>query len=61
MYEEASNSNSKSIPVCTPNPSNIYSTSSVATFPPAPGAYGQPPSPETAESMTVTPWVSIDT
>ena len=31
---------------------NIYNTSSVATFPDAPLAYGQPPNPATDESTT---------
>ena len=41
--------------VCIPIPSSIYTTSSVATFPEAPGAYGQPPKPATEESTTDTP------
>ena len=45
-----------SIPVDIPIPFNIYRTSSVATFPLAPLAYGQPPSPATAESMEEMPY-----
>jgi hypothetical protein len=36
-------------------PSSMYTTSSVATFPDAPLAYGQPPSPATDESTTEMP------
>ena len=46
----------KSTPECTPSPSSMYTTSSVATLPEAPGpAKGQPPSPPTEESMVATP------
>lgn len=41
---------SKSTPVFIPRLSRKYSTSSVATFPVAPGLYGQPPRPPTLES-----------
>src|SRR5690606_33490190 len=39
---------SRSMPVSIPMPRSIYATSSLATFPVAPRAYGQPPVPETA-------------
>ena len=45
MYSPAATTPSRSTPVSTPNPSSMYTTSSVATLPVAPGAYGQPPSP----------------
>ena len=45
----------RSTPVSTPEPCSMYTTSSVATFPVAPTAYGQPPSPLTDESTTATP------
>ncbi|OMH84315.1 hypothetical protein AX774_g2163 [Zancudomyces culisetae] len=51
-------SSSRSIPVENPRPSNKYTTSSVATFPLAPLAYGQPPSPATDESTTLTPMLT---
>mmetsp|Transcript_49159 Transcript_49159/g.152594 ORF Transcript_49159/g.152594 Transcript_49159/m.152594 type:complete len:217 (-) Transcript_49159:806-1456(-) len=51
-----SESASTSTPVSTPSPSNIRTTSSVATLPPAPGpANGQPPRPPTAASTRATP------
>src|SRR5690606_16998786 len=45
----------RSMPVAIPIPCNIYTTSSLATLPLAPCAYGQPPVPATAESTTRTP------
>lgn len=41
--------------VFTPSPLSIYTTSSVATLPLAPLAYGQPPRPDTDESTTLIP------
>jgi len=41
--------------VFTPTPFNMYTTSSVATFPEAPLAYGHPPSPATEESTMLIP------
>ncbi|KAJ0947097.1 hypothetical protein HanRHA438_Chr01g0011371 [Helianthus annuus] len=41
--------------VFTPSPLSIYTTSSVATLPVAPFAYGQPPRPDTDESTTLIP------
>jgi len=41
--------------VLTPSPFSKYTTSSVETLPLAPGAYGQPPSPATLLSTTLTP------
>ena len=46
---------SKSIPVSTPMPCSMYTRSSVARFPEAPGAYGQPPSPPIDASKVVMP------
>src|SRR5689334_470449 len=45
----------RSIPLSIFMPSNMYTTSSVATLPVAPGAYGHPPKPDTAASTTATP------
>jgi len=45
----------RSTPVLIPNPLSMYTTSSVATFPDAPFAYGQPPRPATEESTMLTP------
>ena len=42
-------------PVSIPIPRSMYTTSSVATFPLAPRAYGHPPSPAVLLSTTVTP------
>src|SRR3546814_9232713 len=42
----------RSTPVCMPMPCSMYSTSSLATLPLAPLAYGQPPVPATAASTT---------
>src|SRR5438874_10775673 len=58
---EASINLSRSIPVPTPMPCNIATTSSVARLPDAPGAYGQPPSPPAAESIVVIPICSATT
>lgn len=55
IYDDAPSNKSRSTPVLTPIPSSIYTTSSVATFPLAPGAYGQPPRPDTDVSNTVMP------
>jgi hypothetical protein len=44
-----------STPVLTPIPFSIYNTSSVATLPLAPKAYGQPPNPAQLESITLIP------
>lgn len=43
----------RSIPVDNPIPWSKKRTSSVATFPEAPVAYGQPPKPATEESITL--------
>jgi hypothetical protein len=51
-------SRSISMPVRMPIPLSIYTTSSVATLPVAPLAYGQPPTPPTAESITEMPCCS---
>lgn len=45
--------------VWIPRPCSMYTTSSVATFPEAPWAYGQPPSPATDESTTLIPFYRI--
>ena len=49
---EASQIFAKSTPVLIPIPLSINKTSSVATLPLAPGAYGQPPNPPTDVSIT---------
>lgn len=41
--------------VLIPSPFSMYTTSSVATFPDAPLAYGQPPRPATEESTALIP------
>src|SRR5690606_7620450 len=46
---------SRSMPVSMPRPWSMYATSSLATLPLAPVAYGQPPVPDTEESTTATP------
>ena len=43
------------MPVSTPMPWSMNTRSSVARFPAAPGAYGQPPSPPMLASKVVTP------
>src|SRR5262245_60346050 len=58
---DASVSLSRSMPVLTPMPCSIDTTSSVARLPDAPGAYGQPPSPPAAESIVVIPSVNAIT
>src|SRR5688572_6404277 len=45
----------RSTPVSTPRPCSMYTTSSVATLPEAPLAYGQPPRPAMDESKVRTP------
>jgi hypothetical protein len=55
IYSPASITFSKSTPVSIPIPFNMYTTSSVATLPDAPLAYGQPPRPATDESTTEIP------
>src|SRR5499427_1341182 len=45
----------RSTPVPTPMSSTMYTSSSVAMLPLAPGAYGQPPSPPTDASKSSTP------
>src|SRR5438128_7656542 len=50
-----STSRSRSTPVLMPRPCSMYTTSSVATLPEAPAAYGQPPSPATEASNVATP------
>lgn len=55
MKSPANISFSRSTLVFTPIPFSIYTTSSVATFPEAPLAYGQPPRPETEESTVPIP------
>src|SRR4030095_2059087 len=54
----ASTSASSETPVATPLRSNRSTTSSVATLPDAPGAYGQPPTPPREPAGTPTPIVS---
>jgi len=51
----ASMSFSRSMPVSTPMPCSMYTRSSVARLPAAPGAYGQPPRPATDASRSRTP------
>src|SRR5271166_2310330 len=46
---------SRSIPVATPMSSTMWTSSSVAMLPVAPGAYGQPPRPPTEASKSDTP------
>src|SRR5581483_573207 len=46
---------SRSTPVDTPMSSTMWTSSSVAMLPVAPGAYGQPPSPPTDASKSATP------
>src|SRR4051812_42245961 len=48
-------SRSRSIPVSKPMSCSMWTTSSVATLPEAPGAYGQPPIPPTLASNSLTP------
>src|SRR5450830_704602 len=55
MNWPASTTMSRSTPVSTPSPCIMYSTSSVATLPVAPLAYGQPPSPDTDEWKILMP------
>lgn len=55
MYVTASHTLSTSIPVSMPSESNKWTTSSVATFPVAPGANGQPPNPPADVSKRFTP------
>src|SRR6266513_1876337 len=50
-----STSRSRSTPVLMPSPCSMYTTSSVATLPEAPAAYGQPPRPATEASNVATP------
>lgn len=45
----------KSTLVFIPSPWSMYTTSSVATFPEAPFAYGHPPKPATEESIVLIP------
>src|ERR1017187_321524 len=46
---------SRSMPVATPMSSTMWTSSSVAILPVAPGAYGHPPSPPTEASKSATP------
>src|SRR6267143_4986916 len=55
IHSPISTSRSRSTPVLTPSPCSMYTTSSVATLPEAPTAYGQPPSPATEASNVATP------
>src|SRR5580765_6835671 len=55
MKSPAAISFAMSTPVSMPRPSSMYSTSSLATLPVAPFAYGQPPSPATELSYVATP------
>ena len=55
MKAPASTSASRSMPVSMPMPCNMNTTSSVATLPVAPLAYGHPPKPATDESYCHTP------
>src|SRR6187397_1243099 len=58
MKSPAAISFAMSTPVSIPRPSSMYSTSSLATLPVAPFAYGQPPSPATELSNVATPTCS---
>jgi len=60
MKSPADMSFPRSTLVFTPSPLSMYTTSSVATFPEAPLAYGQPPRPETEESTALIP-ICFDT
>src|SRR5205823_5333644 len=52
----------RSTPVLTPMSSTMWTSSSVATCPVAPGAYGQPPRPPTLASKSATPsWSAAST
>src|SRR2546428_13069426 len=50
-----STSRSRSTPVLMPRPCSMYTTSSVATLPEAPAAYGHPPTPATEAPNVPTP------
>ena len=60
IHAEHESSSSMSIFVSMPKPCNMYTTSSVATLPDAPGEYGQPPSPLTLESTEATPCYNVE-
>jgi len=61
MKSPANMSFSRSMLVLTPIPFSMYTTSSVATFPVAPLAYGHPPRPPTEESTVLIPICIINT